>query len=144
MSTKDTVFTDVPLFKKYCEEHHFPNQFDGVMMITKEARELMIAFPDLTEKESISWALRGYPNETFLQRQKERKTRETISNMKFDLLCYVDDDNVRESCERSINKSLEYRRPTFLYNDDLNENQKARVRIITKLTLNQKNKESRE
>lgn len=137
MTKNETVFSDVTVFQDYMKKHHLHNQFEATMYISQMAREYQKAYPDLTEKEAISWVLRGHPSDSYIKKASNRRTNEKIAEMKFDMLSYIDDPQVRSSCEKSISQSVTHKAVMFVYDDDLTPEQKARVRIITKLTFDQ-------
>lgn len=134
-----TLFTDIPEFQEYMKKHNITDKFEAIMTVSKLARMYSDAFPQLEEKDAISWVLRGEPSESYKKKLNKIKLEEKLKEKKFDLLAYVDDEEVRISCEKSIELSLKTKVPTFVYSEELSEENKARVRIITKLTFDQQN-----
>ena len=136
----DTLFSDITTFETYVKNHNINDKFEAVIQISKKARLYQQAYPQLDEKEAMSWVLRGHPSKEYIKRYKRIQLNEKLASQKFDMLAYIDDDLVRTSCEKSIELSLKMHKPCFVYEDDLKPEDKPRVRIITKLTFDQENK----
>ena len=85
----------------------------------------------ILESEAITWALTGV-------QPKLRKRVRNISdeyNLSYldEVLSYVDDDEVCTSVRESYSQSVKSHHLIYCYHNNLDEDRKARVRVLTKM-----------
>lgn len=110
------------------------NKFQAVKIISSKARILCDKYkPDLNESQAISWVLTGDKPEYLDKCRTKRKLRESFYSKESEILSLVDDVDVKQSVKESISLSSKGRSLIYQYKDNLNEYQKARVRILTNM-----------
>lgn len=126
--------TDKDYFKDL-ESRCGGSKFAAVNYLAKQARiNLKQVNNTILDSQALSWALTGKQPEIHPDRKSVGDDFITIKlNYLDELLCYVDDEEVCESVVDSFYESLEKRHLIYVYNNDLDESRKARVRILTRM-----------
>lgn len=106
--------------------------YAAVNYIAKSARQKRNQVDNrILESQAITWVLTGI-------QPKLSKRAINISdwaNLNYldEVLSYVDDENVCVSVRASYSKSAELHHLIYCYHTDLNDSQKARVRVLTRM-----------
>ena len=110
------------------------NRYQAVQYIQKQSRKLL-EYTDnrITDSEAITWVLTGEKPD-----YESRKTFNEITAKYEDayvdeILCYIDDKQVCESIRLSISKSKKSKNLVYRYTKGLDETQKSRVRVVTRM-----------
>lgn len=85
----------------------------------------------VSEGEAVSWAITGVsPSRNW---RKALAFSAPKTKYLVDLLSYVDDSDVRQAVEESFSQSVRLGSLTYYYPTRLNQYQKSRVRVMTRM-----------
>lgn len=105
--------------------------YAAVNYIAKSARQKRKQVDNrILESEAITWALTGIQPK--LRRVCKVAEWGTLNYLD-EVLSYVDDENVAQSVRESYSESAKVHHLIYCYHSDLNESQKSRVRVLTRM-----------
>lgn len=129
---------DTKDFARYISDNGFKNPYEAISNITKNSRKLQDSVEcPVSEADSISWALRGEEPESVDRYRQLRRQAELIEKKSgpLDDLNYVDDKLIIKSVELSLELSKISGKISFTYMPECTRAQKARVRVLTRMIL---------
>lgn len=106
--------------------------YAAVNFVAKSARNKLLATNNqILDSEAISWVLTGIAPEL----RKRRKIYDYSVTIRYidDVLACVDDEEVCECVRNSYEQSLESKHLIYSYNNELDDDRKARVRVLTRM-----------
>lgn len=130
---------------KFYEISASKGHYKAVMDIAKEARSLQQSCDNqITEGEAIRWAITGEePEKSKIYRllkscnQNIHYTLKYIMFITDDVLSGVSDDGICRSVRASVKASNQSKKEQFIYIDVDSEGQHSRVRVLTRMILDQ-------
>lgn len=106
--------------------------FAAANLAAKTARNLMKGTNDqLLDSKVLSWAITGKKPD--VTESKAYHKKDFGWECLRDMLCYVDDEDVRQSVTDSYRASRRARHLIYCYNSGLDEPRRSRVRILTRM-----------
>lgn len=112
--------------------------YGAVNHVAKTARKLAAECDEqILDSHALSWAITGVKPE--LSKCRKPIKLESLSNAMTsaeyleDILCYIDDNDMRTSVMESYRCSITCGHLIYFYTEGLDESQKSRVRILTNM-----------
>ena len=103
----------------------------SITFIASEARKLRFSLDyDITESQALAWVLSGVTPE---HHKIPIKDLEYSTSLEDRLLTYIDKPEIKKSVKLSIEDTEIHHHLIYRYTEDLNESEKARVRILTRV-----------
>lgn len=126
----DTLLSDLDIINEIMESSG-DNRFKVCMGLAKQARQLQDAVPGLEEKDAVTWAIRGKKPAVVEQLLVNEKIR-NLPGSKYDDLNYIEDLEVRNSVEMSLDASKVAQKKTYRFVDGIrpDDPRRRRVRIL--------------
>lgn len=119
------------------------SNYAAVMYSAKLARKyLHKAKNSIPESIALSWAITGKEPINLEERIRLRlKSLDPMSDTFIqDIVCCIDDENIRDAVENSYRLSINKKRLQFDYKNIENTNLQARIRILTRMIYFSKNR----
>lgn len=105
--------------------------YPSITFIASEARKLRFSLDyDITESQALAWVLSGVTPE---HHKIPIKDLEYSTSLEDRLLTYIDKPAIKKSVKLSIEDTEIHHHLIYRYTEDLNESEKARVRILTRV-----------
>lgn len=114
------------------------NRYAALSYVQRKARNYLKETDNLIlDSEAVTWALRGErPKIADRQTYSQVKRRYATSYIE-EVLCYVDDLDVKRSVRKSIKASRSNQNLVYVYEGELSDSRSARVRILTNIIWNE-------
>lgn len=130
---------------KFAEISSSKGNYSAIMDIARKARYLQNSCDNqITEGQAIKWALTGVePEKSKIYRflkscnQNIHYTLKYVMSITDDVLSGVDDEGICKSVRASVKASNQSKKEQFIYIDIESEGQHSRVRILTRMILDQ-------
>lgn len=105
--------------------------YPSITFIASEARKLRFSLDyDITESQALAWVLSGVTPE---RHKIPIKDLEYSISLEDRLLTYIDKPAIKKSVKLSVEDTEIHHHLIYRYTADLNESEKARVRILTRV-----------
>lgn len=105
--------------------------YPSITFIASEARKLRFSLDyDITESQALAWVLSGVTPE---RHKIPIKDLEYSVSLEDRLLKYIDKPSIKKSVKMSVEDTEIHHHLIYRYTADLNDSEKARVRILTRV-----------
>ena len=123
--------TDHELFEKL--DRACGSRYLAVQFISQSCRKLSKKLPGwIIESKLITWVLTGQVPDLSNSYRMWYSANPEVRDLD-EFLCYIDDRKVAKSVRKSYFLSVKSRHLVYEYNNDLDDEQKARVRILLRM-----------
>lgn len=107
------------------------NRYAAINKLCRRARQLSASANNpIKQIDSIHWALSNVPPDSLITQQSVMPEYERMME---EYLCQVENEGIANSVRTSFSQSIKIGHLVYVYQDDLNAYQEARVRIITNM-----------
>lgn len=107
------------------------NRYEAINKLCRRARKLSVSVNNsIKQIDSIHWALSDVPPNSLFTQQHITSEYERMME---EYLCQVENQGIANSVRTSFSQSVKIGHLVYVYRDDLNAYQEARVRIITNM-----------
>ena len=114
------------------------NRYAALSYVQRKARNYLKETDNLIlDSEAVTWALRGERPEIADRRRYSQVKRRYATSYIEEVLCYVDDLDVKRSVRKSIKASRSNQNLVYVYEGELSDSRSARVRILTNIIWNE-------
>ena len=114
------------------------NRYAALSYVQRKARNYLKETDNLLlDSEAVTWALRGERPEIADRRTYSQVKRRYATSYIEEVLCYVDDLDVKRSVRKSIKASRSNQNLVYVYEGELSDSRSARVRILTNIIWNE-------
>lgn len=126
-----SLVDDLVEFNKHANKCQ--NKYLATLYIASAARKLLKKYDNaLLESEALTWIIRGVNIKVLKQVQRIQSRRSFQLSYIDEVLCYVDDTDIKEGVRSSIVASKHARNLVYIYNVS-NIHKQARIRILTRI-----------
>ena len=114
------------------------NRYAALSYVQRKARNYLKETDNLIlDSEAVTWALRGERPEIADRQTYSQVKRRYATSYIEEVLCYVDDLDVKRSVRKSIKTSRSNQNLVYVYEGELSDSRSARVRILTNIIWNE-------
>ena len=114
------------------------NRYAALSYVQRKARSYLKETDNLIlDSEAVTWALRGERPEIADRQTYSQVKRRYATSYIEEVLCYVDDLDVKRSVRKSIKASRSNQNLVYVYEGELSDSRSARVRILTNIIWNE-------
>lgn len=114
------------------------NRYAALSYVQQKARNYLKETDNLIlDSEAVTWALRGERPEIADRQTYSQVKRRYATSYIEEVLCYVDDLDVKRSVRKSIKASRSNQNLVYVYEGELSDSRSARVRILTNIIWNE-------
>lgn len=114
------------------------NRYAALSYVQRKARDYLKETDNLIlDSEAVTWALRGERPEIADRQTYSQVKRRYATSYIEEVLCYVDDLDVKRSVRKSIKASRSNQNLVYVYEGELSDSRSARVRILTNIIWNE-------
>ena len=114
------------------------NRYAALSYVQRKARNYLEETDNLIlDSEAVTWALRGERPEIADRQTYSQVKRRYATSYIEEVLCYVDDLDVKRSVRKSIKASKSNQNLVYVYEGELSDSRSARVRILTNIIWNE-------
>ena len=114
------------------------NRYAALSYVQRKARNYLKETDNLIlDSEAVTWALRGEKPEIADRQTYSQVKRRYATSYIEEVLCYVDDLDVKRSVRKSIKASRSNQNLVYVYEGELSDSRSARVRILTNIIWNE-------
>ena len=114
------------------------NRYAALSYVQRKARNYLKETDNLIlDSEAVTWALRGERPEIADRQTYSQVKRRYAASYIEEVLCYVDDLDVKRSVRKSIKASRSNQNLVYVYEGELSDSRSARVRILTNIIWNE-------
>lgn len=114
------------------------NRYAALSYVQRKARNYLKETDNLIlDSEAVTWALRGERPEIADRQTYSQVKRKYATSYIEEVLCYVDDLDVKRSVRKSIKASKSNQNLVYVYEGELSDSRSARVRILTNIIWNE-------
>ena len=114
------------------------NRYAALSYVQRKARNYLKETDNLIlDSEAVTWALRGERPEIADRQTYSQVKRRYATSYIEEVLCYVDDLDVKRSVRKSIKASRSNQNLVYVYEGELSDSRSARVRILTNIIWNE-------
>ena len=114
------------------------NRYAALSYVQRKARNYLKETDNLIlDSEAVTWALRGERPEIADRQTYSQVKRKYATSYIEEVLCYVDDLDVKRSVRKCIKASKSNQNLVYVYEGELSDSRSARVRILTNIIWNE-------
>ena len=114
------------------------NKYAALSYVQRKARNYLNETDNIIlDSEAVTWALRGERPEIADRQTYSQVKRRYADSYIEEVLCYVDDLEVKRSVRKSIKASRHNQNLVYVYDGELSASRSARVRILTNIIWNE-------
>lgn len=114
------------------------NRYAALSYVQRKARNYLKETDNLIlDSEAVTWALREERPEIADRQTYSQVKRRYATSYIEEVLCYVDDLDVKRSVRKSIKASKSNQNLVYVYEGELSDSRSARVRILTNIIWNE-------